>query len=95
MTSAQLARLEQISAQSMGATVAGLEARGLVGRTPDPTDGRQVVISLTETGLSALRDRRNARTELIAHALDREFTPADIRRLAAAAPLIERLARTI
>ena len=52
-TSAALARLEQISPQSMGATLAGLEARGLVERGSDPEDGRRVVISLTEAGLRA------------------------------------------
>jgi DNA-binding MarR family transcriptional regulator len=95
MTSSALARLEQISAQSMGATVAGLEARGLVRRSADPRDGRQFVISPTKAGMRALWNRRNARTELIARALDGEFTREEIRRLAAAAPLIERLARTI
>src|ERR1700723_1856803 len=49
-TSAALARLEQISPQSMGATLAGLEARGLVERHPDPEDGRRVVLSVTEAG---------------------------------------------
>ena len=38
-TASALARLEQISPQSMGATLAGLEARGLVARSPDPDDG--------------------------------------------------------
>jgi DNA-binding MarR family transcriptional regulator len=95
MTSSALARLEQISAQSMGATIARLEARGLVTRSADKEDGRQLVISLTKAGSRALWNRRNARTALIARALDDEFTLAEIRRLAAAAPLIERLARNI
>jgi DNA-binding MarR family transcriptional regulator len=95
VTASALARLEQISAQSMGATIARLETRGLVRRSPDPVDGRQFVISLTKAGQRALWNRRNARTELIARALADEFTPAEIRRLAAAAPLIERLARTL
>ena len=49
-TSSALARLEQISPQSMGATLAALEARGLVERHPDPQDGRRVVLSVTEAG---------------------------------------------
>jgi hypothetical protein len=36
MTTVQLARVEQISPQSMGATVAGLGERGMVQRPPDP-----------------------------------------------------------
>jgi DNA-binding MarR family transcriptional regulator len=95
MTGAALARLEQISPQSMGATLAGLEARGLVARRADPDDGRQVVMSITVAGVEALRTRRDVQTEQIAAALAHEFTPSEVRRLMKAAPLIERLAQTL
>ncbi len=94
-TPSALARLEQISPQSMGATVAALEARGLVARGADPRDGRRVVMSLTDAGRRLLRDRRNARTEQLAQALASGFTPAELDQLRAAAPLLERLAQTI
>jgi DNA-binding MarR family transcriptional regulator len=94
-TPSALARLEQISPQSMGSTVASLEARGLVERRADPQDGRRAVISLTEAGLLELRNRRNARTQVLAQALSSGFTPAELRQLMAAAPLIERLAQSI
>jgi DNA-binding MarR family transcriptional regulator len=94
-TSSALAKLEQISPQSMGATLAGLEARGLVARHPDPEDGRRVVLSLTEAAQRILQDKRNARTEQLAQALSARFTADEIRQLAVAAPLLERLAQTI
>jgi len=94
-TSSALAKLEQISPQSMGATLGGLEARGLVERRPDPEDGRQVVISATEAGLQALRNRRNARTEALAQALSTGFTRSELKQLMAVAPLLERLAQSI
>ncbi|HEY1740278.1 MAG TPA: MarR family transcriptional regulator [Acidimicrobiia bacterium] len=94
-TSAALARLEQISPQSMGATLAALEARGLVERSRDEHDGRCVVMSVTRVGSKQLWNRRNARTQLIARKLSEEFTPAEIRHLMAAAPLLERLAEQI
>ncbi len=94
-TSAALARVEQISAQSMGATLGGLERRGLVERRPDPGDGRQAIMSLTEAGRQTLRSRRSARTEQLAAALSAGFTSAELRQLMAAAPLIERLAQSI
>jgi DNA-binding MarR family transcriptional regulator len=94
-TATALAKLEQISPQSMGATLAALEARGLVERRPDPADGRRAVISATEAGLQVLRNRRNARTEQLAQALSAEFTRSELRQLMAAAPLIERLAQSI
>ena len=94
-TPGALARLEQITPQGMGATLAGLEARGLVERRPDPGDGRRAVMSLTEAGQQALQDRRNARTEQLAQALATRFTPDELAQLLTAAPLIERLAQSI
>jgi DNA-binding MarR family transcriptional regulator len=94
-TPTALAKLEQISPQSMGATLGALEARGLVERRPDPEDGRQVVISATEAGLQALRNRRNARTEHLAQALSTGFTHSELEQLMAVAPLLERLAQSI
>jgi DNA-binding MarR family transcriptional regulator len=94
-TPTALAKLEQISPQSMGATLGALEARGLVERRPDPEDGRQVVISATEAGLQALRNRRTARTEHLAQALSTGFTRSELEQLMAVAPLLERLAQSI
>ena len=94
-TGSALAKLEQISPQSMGATLAALEARRLVRRDPDPADRRRVLISVTEAGSRALGDRRNVRTQLLVRALAEGFTPAELARLAAAAPLIERLAERL
>ena len=94
-TAGELAKLEQISPQSIGATVAGLETRGLVRRAPDPADGRRAVISLTQAGLDTLRSRRNARTQLLAHALATGFTRDELEQLMAMAPLLERLAQLI
>jgi DNA-binding MarR family transcriptional regulator len=91
-TAGALAKLEQISAQSMGATLGGLRARGLIESTIDPHDGRRVVLSLTKAGLDALRIRRNARADQLAQALSTGFTRGELKHLMAAAPLIERLA---
>jgi DNA-binding MarR family transcriptional regulator len=94
-TPSELARLEQISPQSMGATLGALEARALIERRPDPADGRRAVMSLTEAGRQMLRHRRNARTQQLARALSAEFTRSELNQLMAAAPLIERLAQRI
>jgi len=94
-TASALARLEQISPQSMGATLGALEARGLVERRPDPGDGRRVLLSVTGAGLQVLQSKRNARTERLAKALAAGFTPSEVRQLEAAAPLLERLAQNI
>jgi len=94
-TSSELARQEQISPQSMGATLAGLEARGLVARRPDPTDGRRAVMSITDAGQQVLRDRRNESTRRLAQALSAGFTSAELEQLMAVVPLLDRLAHNI
>jgi DNA-binding MarR family transcriptional regulator len=94
-TGGALAKAEQISPQSMGATLGALEARGLVERRPDPADGRRVVISMTEAGHQALRNKRSARAEQLAQALSAGFTDSELQQLMAAAPLLERLAQSI
>jgi DNA-binding MarR family transcriptional regulator len=94
-TASALAKLEQISPQSMGATLAALEQRGLIERRADPLDGRRVVLSASESGLRVLRDRRSARVEKLAQALSRGFSRSELDELMAVTPLIERLAQSI
>jgi DNA-binding MarR family transcriptional regulator len=94
-TPGELAKQEQISPQSMGATLAALQARGLIERRPDPGDGRRAVMSVTDAGLELLRSRRNAKVRQLARALAAEFTPTELERLAEAAPLLERLGQSL
>ena len=94
-TSSALAKLEQISPQSMGATLAALESRALIRRRPDPDDGRRVVLELTASGRKLLWDRRNARTRTLAEALSDGFTDDELAQLMSAVPLLERLAQKL
>lgn len=92
MTTAELARHEQITPQAMGTTIAGLEALGLVGRSADATDARRSILSLTQDGRTAVHSGRNALVDRITAALTESFADEEIEILASAAPLIERLA---
>lgn len=94
-TSSELARLEHISPQSMGATVAALLEYGLIERSRDPEDGRRIVLSITEVGRRDVHLKRGARTEQIATALSASFTAAELGQLAAAAALLDRLAEEL
>jgi DNA-binding MarR family transcriptional regulator len=94
-TSSDLARIERISPQSMGVTVAALLERNLIERSRDPEDGRRIVLSITEVGRQTVHERRGARTEYIAAALRDGFTPDELVQLAAAATLLERLAEKL
>ena len=55
MTTADLARAEVVTPQSMGAALAVLEELGFVARRNHPTDGRQVLFSLTGEGIATRR----------------------------------------
>ena len=92
MTTAELARREQISPQAMGATIASLEKLGLVARSADAADGRMSILGLTPEGLAAVHSGRNAVVDRIVAVLEESFTGEETQMLAAAAPLIERLA---
>ena len=94
-TPGALATKERISPQSMGAIVISLETLGLVSRTPDPHDGRCLVISLTETGLQAVRGARQHREEQLARVLADNFTAEEQQVLISALPLLERWAKLI
>jgi DNA-binding MarR family transcriptional regulator len=62
-TPGELAEIERVSAPSMTRTVGALVDRGLVGRTADPADGRQVILALTPEArqlLKAIRKKRDA-----------------------------------
>ncbi len=91
----ELAEAEQISVQSMGATLRGLEERGFVKRRPHPSDGRRVELSITKSGARVLGAKHNARTEQLARVLSTAFSPSERRQLMIAAPLIERLAQSL
>jgi DNA-binding MarR family transcriptional regulator len=95
MTTAGLARREQITPQAMGATIASLERLGLVARSADDADARRSILSLTPAGLTAIHSGRNALVDKIAAVLEESFTDAEIGALAVAAPLIERLAELL
>lgn len=94
-TCAALAKLEQISPQSMGATLGTLEQRGLLRRQGDPDDGRRVVLSLTPAGVRALTTRRGARVAHLTRVMSEEFSGAELAQLAAVVPLLDRLAERL
>jgi DNA-binding MarR family transcriptional regulator len=94
-TSSDLAKQDRISPQSMGATLAALEQRGLIERRRDTGDGRRILLSISDAGRRMVNDRRGARTEQLAAAMRAAFTDAELGQLLAAAPLLERLAEQL
>jgi DNA-binding MarR family transcriptional regulator len=90
-STSDLARAERIRAQSMAATVAALEKRGFVERRADPHDGRRQLIALAGDTDTQIEDRRQARRNWLAIALDQEFTAAERAEISKAVTLLARL----
>jgi DNA-binding MarR family transcriptional regulator len=86
-----LARAEGVRPQSMGATVAALQEAGLVGGAPDPADGRQVMLSLTEAARSWIKASRAAREDWLSQAIRSHLTSAEQQELASAIQLLRRI----
>ncbi|MGO4458529.1 MarR family winged helix-turn-helix transcriptional regulator [Streptomyces sp. M-16] len=91
-TAADLARAERIRPQSVIATLNSLRAEGYVTRTPHPTDGRRLLVSLTDRGRALVRERREAGHGRIAELMAGRLTAEERRLLAEAVPLLRRLA---
>ena len=89
-----LARAEGVRSQSMGATIAVLEAAGLVKGSPDPDDGRQTILSLTPACRELIRSGRAARQDWLLRAIQTKLTPQEQAQLAAAMKLLNRLVDT-
>jgi DNA-binding MarR family transcriptional regulator len=89
-TTAALARAEGMKPQSMGATVAALEAEGLIARKPHPTDGRQAMLELTPKGAAVRASAKDAKRMWLAQAVSR-LTERERNTLFAASDIMRRL----
>ena len=92
MTPRELADAERVQPPTMTKIVAKLEERGLVERTPHPTDRRQVILAATSEGRAVLARFERARDEWLAHRLA-ELTGAERELLRQAAEILRRVAR--
>lgn len=61
LTPGALAEREGVQPPVMTRTLNALAAAGLVERAPHPTDGRQVVVTITESGEEEIRETRRRR----------------------------------
>ncbi|MBO0870352.1 MAG: MarR family transcriptional regulator [Micromonosporaceae bacterium] len=92
LTPRELADAERVQPPTMTKVVAKLEERGLVQRTPHPTDGRQVILSATETGRSVIIAQRRAKDRWLTRQLAR-LTGDEREVLARATEILNRIAR--
>ncbi len=92
LTPRELADAERVQPPTMTKIIAKLEERGLVARTPHPTDGRQVILAATERGRSVLAQFERVRDEWLAARLA-ALTPDERDTLRRAAEILQKVAR--
>jgi DNA-binding MarR family transcriptional regulator len=93
MSPRQLAEHEKVQPPSMTRVIAALEEQDLLVRTPHPTDGRQVVLNVTERGRELLKEQRRRKQAWLSQRLE-ELTPEERVILRQAAPILEKLSRS-
>ena len=91
LTVGDLAKIEMVQPPSMTRIVNCLVDGGFANRRPHDTDGRQVLVELTERGRTTLLADRARRDEWLTQRL-RALTPDERAVLRSAAPILERLA---
>lgn len=92
MTPRELAEYEKVQPPSMTRVIAALEAQGLLRRSPHPTDGRQVVLSVTDAGREHLRRGRRRKEAWLSLRLA-ELSPEEREILSRAAPILDKLSK--
>jgi DNA-binding MarR family transcriptional regulator len=92
LTPSELAEVERVQPPTMTKLVARLEERGLVQRTPHPTDRRQVILSVTEPGRAMLAQFERARDEWLSIRLA-ELTAEEREILRRAAEILHRVVK--
>lgn len=93
-TPTELALREKIQKPSITRLLSALEARDLVARDDHPSDGRQSVVSITQTGVDELRVRRATIVQLYLELVSC-LAPKDTKAIMAAMPALTRLTRGI
>ena len=92
LTVGDLAAFERVQPPSMTRTVKALETGGYLTRRAHDTDGRQVVVSLTDRGRDLVRADRARRDAWLSRRLS-ELTPEQRAVLRQAAPILDDLSR--
>jgi DNA-binding MarR family transcriptional regulator len=90
-TVSSLARAEGMRPQSMSAIVTPLQQSGLVRGAPDPSDGRQTLMSLTPKCLRWLQGGRAARQDCLTKTISQRLSVLEQEKLQAALELLARL----
>ena len=92
LTPRELAEVERVQPPTMTKIVARLDERGLVSRTPHPTDGRQAILSPSVEGRRLMSEYRRMRDEWLAQRLAK-LSPEERETVQRAAEILTRIAK--
>ncbi len=92
MTATDLARLERLQPQSLTRIISELDERGLIRRTPDAADRRQILIEITQAGQELLIIDAYRQNEWLVKGMAANMTKAEREILLIAADLLDKLA---
>jgi DNA-binding MarR family transcriptional regulator len=90
-TASRLATLEFVRPQTMAHTLQQLDEAKFVMRHPDPDDGRQTLISLSDSGRVAIDHQRRETTGWLSAAIDQKLDADEQLSLGVAITLLGRL----
>jgi DNA-binding MarR family transcriptional regulator len=92
LTPRELAEAERVQPPTMTRIIARLEERGLIQRTPHPTDGRQVILAPSPEGRQMLGEYQRVRDEWLAQRVAR-LSAEERETLHRAAEILARIAK--
>jgi DNA-binding MarR family transcriptional regulator len=92
LTPRELADLERVQPPTMTKIIARLDERGLISRTPHPSDGRQAILSPSAAGRRLIGEYRRMREEWLAQRLA-GLSSDDLQTLQRAAEILNRIAK--
>ena len=87
----ELAALEKVTTQAMSQIINRLAQRGLLTRQPSPTDGRKVLVAISEAGRALLQTARQERDEWLHEALQAACSAPELQALRQALPVLIKL----
>jgi DNA-binding MarR family transcriptional regulator len=92
MTAAALARLERLQPQSLSRIIAELDEQGLIRRRQDGSDGRQLLIEITQAGKDLLVQDADRQSKWLANLMTTQLSKAEREIISVAADLLDEVA---
>ena len=91
LTPRELAEAERVQPPSMTRMLTALESEGLITKQDHPTDGRQVIVDLTDAARARIQESRERKDAWLSRELD-QLNPTDRALVLQVGPLLNQLA---